>query len=54
MTKAYKRVLDSLMLSVHCLEVGQEYSFEGEYTDDEKRQVAPAYKMVECADVWCA
>jgi hypothetical protein len=42
MTKAYKRVLDSLMLSVHCLEVGQEYSFEGEYTDDEKRQVAPA------------
>ena len=42
MTKAYKRVLDSLMSSVHRLEVGQEYSFEREYTDDEKRQVTPA------------
>jgi hypothetical protein len=30
------------MSSVHRLEVGQEYSFEREYTDDEKRQVTPA------------
>ncbi len=48
MTKAYKRVLDSLMSSVHRLEVDQEYSFERrEYSDDGKRQVTPA-EMVRC------
>jgi hypothetical protein len=36
MTKAYKRVLDSLMSSAHCLEVGQEYSFKREYTETMK------------------
>ena len=39
--KTYKRVLDSLMSSVHRLEVGQDYGAEREYTDDEKRQVTP-------------
>ncbi len=42
MTKVYKRVLASLMSSVHCLEVGQEYLFEHEHTDNEKQQVMPA------------
>jgi hypothetical protein len=40
--KTYKRVLDSLMSSVHRLEAGNDYSIEREYTtDDEKRQVTP-------------
>jgi hypothetical protein len=39
--KNYKRVLSSLMSSVHRLEVGQDYAAEREYTDDEKRQVTP-------------
>ena len=39
--KRYKRVLDSLMSSVHRLEAGQDYCIECEYTDDKKRQVTP-------------
>ena len=37
----YKRILDNLMSSVHRLEVGQEYPYTREYTDDEKRQITP-------------
>ena len=53
--KTYKRVLDSLMSSVHRLEVGQDYSVEREYTNDEKRQVTPGRsgKMVKFANIWC-
>ena len=37
----YKRILDNLMSSVHRLEVGQEYPYTREYTDDKKRQITP-------------
>ena len=39
--REYKRVLDSLMSSVHCLAPEQEYPYELEYTDKEKRQITP-------------
>ena len=39
--REYKRVLDSLMSSVHRLAPEQEYSYEREYTDEEKRQITP-------------
>ncbi len=41
-TKRYKRILDNLMSSVHCLEDGQVYLYESEYTDAELREVTPA------------
>jgi len=40
--KVYKRILDSLMSSVHRLAVDQqEYGYEREYTDAELREVTP-------------
>ena len=39
--KVYKRILDSLMSSVHRRGPGQEYGYDRVYTDVEKRQVTP-------------
>ncbi|KAI2497781.1 hypothetical protein MHU86_16723 [Fragilaria crotonensis] len=39
--KVYKRILDSLMSSVHRLGPGQQYEYNRVYTEAEKRQVTP-------------
>ena len=39
--KVYKRILDSLMSSVHRLGPQQQYEYTRVYTDEEKRQVTP-------------
>jgi hypothetical protein len=51
----YKRILDNLMSSVHRLEVGQEYPYTREYTDDEREAADNTHrtgKMAKYANVW--
>jgi hypothetical protein len=43
--QVYKRILDSMMSSIHRLEAGQEYKYEREYTDAELREVTPTELM---------
>ncbi|KAI2509490.1 hypothetical protein MHU86_4867 [Fragilaria crotonensis] len=43
--KVYKRILDSLMSSVHRLGLGEQYDYGRVYTDNEKRQVTPEELM---------
>ena len=39
--KVYKRILDSLMSSVHRLRPGEQYEYNRVKTEAEKRQVTP-------------
>ena len=43
--KVYKRILDSLMSSVHLLGPGEHYDYGRVYTENEKRQVTPEELM---------